>query len=171
MTFFDAKFKQNKARYTFQCLLTTLSVLLVLLLLDAMSNVAVIAALGASSFIVFTIPHAQVSRPRFCIGGYIIGVAAGSLCYWLGYWLANIPWPDALLLAYAYADVICGALAVGLTVFGMVVTNTEHPPAASIALGLVLGEWSLKTVFVVMLGITVLSLFRFLLKPILRNLL
>ncbi len=167
MIFLDAKFKQNKARYTFQCLLTTLSVLLVLLLLDAMSNVAVIAALGASSFIVFTIPHAQVSRPRFCIGGYIIGVAAGGLCYWL----AHIPWPDVLLPAYAYADVICGALAVGLTVFGMVVTNTEHPPAASIALGLVLGEWSLKTVIVVMVGITVLSLLRLLLKPILRNLL
>ena len=167
MTFFDAKFKQNKARYTFQCLLATLSVLLVLLLLDAMTNAAVIAALGASSFIVFAIPHAQVSRPRFCIGGYIIGVAAGGLCYWL----AHIPWPDVLLPAYAYADVICGALAVGLTVFGMVVTNTEHPPAASIALGLVLGEWSLKTVIVVMVGITVLSLLRLLLKPILRNLL
>ena len=167
MTFFDAKFKQNKARYTFQCLLGSLSTLLVLFLLDTMSNAAIIAALGASSFIVFAIPHAQASRPRFCIGGYIIGVAAGGSCYWLG----HIPWPDALLSAQAHADVICGALAVGLTAFGMVVTNTEHPPAASIALGLVLGEWSLRTVVVVLIGIAALSLLRFLLKPILINLL
>ena len=65
MKVFDEKFRGNKARYLFQCILATLSVLIVLLSLDAMANAAVIAALGSSFFIAFTMPEARVSRPRF----------------------------------------------------------------------------------------------------------
>ena len=65
MKVFDEKFRGNKARYILQCILATLSVLIVLLSLDAMANAVIIAALGASFFIAFTMPEAQVSRPRF----------------------------------------------------------------------------------------------------------
>lgn len=34
-----------------------------------------------------------------------------------------------------------GALAISLAVFTMVVTRSEHPPAAALALGLVLNDW------------------------------
>ncbi len=167
MALFDTKFKHNKTRYMLQCLLATVSVLLMLLALDGMSNAAIIAALGSSSFIVFAMPQAQASRPRFLIGGYVVGVAVGSGCYWL----AQIPWPDALSPAYAYANVAFGSMAVGLAIFVMVLTNTEHPPAAGVALGLVLGEWSPMTISVILVGITALSILRLLLKPILKNLL
>jgi len=167
MDLFDTKFLKNKLRYLLQCLLAALSVLVMLLILDALSNAAVIASLGASSFIAFTMPHAQVSRPRFLIGGYVVGVGAGTLCHWL----SQLTSPTSLPVLQDQSYVVFAAAAVGLAIFVMVVTNTEHPPAAGVALGLVLGECRPMTVVVVLLGIIVLSILSKLLRPILRNLL
>jgi len=167
MKIIDSKFAQNKLRYVLQCLLAALVVLAILVILDAMANAAVIASLGASSFIVFTMPHAQVSRARFLIGGYVVGVGAGVLCHWLSRLTSQTPLP--LLQNYSY--VVFAAAAVGLAIFVMVVTNTEHPPAAGVALGLVLGDCRTMTITVVLVGIVVLSLLRKALKPMLKNLL
>jgi len=164
---FDEKFKSNKARYIFQCLLATLCVFVVLLILDAMTDAAVIAALGASSFIAFTMPEAQVSRPRFLIGGYLVGIAAGYVCYHL----SLIPWLAQLSIIQERSSVVFGALSVGLAILVMVVTDTEHPPAAGLALGLVLDEYNHRTVAIVLVGIISLSLIKAVLKPVLKDLL
>jgi len=166
MQIFDSKFTQNKLWYLLQCLLATVSVLLVLLALDTISNTAITAALGASCFIVFTMPHAQVSRPRVLIGGYVVGLGAGTLCYFL----SQLNWP-ASLFAMEQSHLVFGALAVGLAIFVMVVTNTEHPPAASLALGLVLGKWAPVAIVVILVGIVALVLLKCLIKPILKDLL
>ena len=112
MKVFDEKFRDNKARYFFQCVLATVSVFVVLLILDAMTDAAVIAALGASSFIAFTMPEAQVSKPRFLIGGYLVGIAAGHVCYHLSLisLLAQIP------IVHKCPYVVFGALSVGLAI-------------------------------------------------------
>ena len=166
MHIFDRKFTQNKFWYLLQCLLATVSVLLVLLALDTISNTAITAALGASCFIVFTMPHAQLSRPRFLIGGYVVGLGAGTLCYFL----SQLNWP-ASLFAMEQSHLVFGALAVGLAIFVMVITNTEHPPAAGLALGLVLGKWTPVAIVVVLAGIVALSVLKYLLKSVLKNLL
>ncbi|MCK4850215.1 MAG: HPP family protein [Phycisphaerae bacterium] len=164
---FDRRFSKNKLRYLLQCILATASAMLVLMLLNTIVNKVVIASLGASCFIAFCVPHHRASSPRFLIGGYIVGIAAGTLCYWL----AKVPWPDSVNFLQSHSDVIFGGLAIGLAMFGMVVTNTEHPPAASLALGLVLSEWHLVTVAVALLEIVMLCILKKLLKPILINLL
>ncbi len=46
------------------------------------------------------------------------------------------------------------------------VTDTEHPPAADLALGFVLDEWDYFTVVVVVAGIVSLSILKTLLKPV-----
>ena len=167
MRVFDEKFKSNKVRYILQCLLAALSIFIVLFFLDAISNAAIVAALGASSFIVFTMPEAQVSRPRFLIGGYLVGIAAGWFCYQL----SLIPVLTNLPVVNGSSYVVFGALSVGLSIFVMVVTNTEHPPAASLALGLVLNECSSRTVLVALIGIVSLSVIKAVLRPVLKNLL
>ena len=53
----------------------------------------------------------------------------------------------------------------------MVITDTEHPPAAGVALGFVLHGWDYFTVIVVLMGIVSISILKFLLKPVLINLL
>lgn len=164
---FDKEFRSNKTRYILQCILATLSVLIVLLILDAVSNAAVVAALGASSFIVFTMPEAQVSRPRFLIGGYLVGIAAGCLCNYL----SLAPLLTRLPIIQEFSYVVFGAISVGLAIFVMVVTNTEHPPAASIALGLVLNECNYVVVAVALIGAISLSVIKAVLRPVLKNLL
>jgi CBS-domain-containing membrane protein len=158
----DEGFKRHRARYVLQCLLATLVVFVVLLLLDTMSNTTTIAALGASSFIVFTMPHSQISRPRFLIGGYLVGMTAGCLCRGL-----------CLVSALTRpSNALFGAIAVGLAIFLMVVTDTEHPPAAGLALGFVLNEeCGLRVLAVVLIGVISLSVMRAALRPVLRNLL
>ena len=92
MEVFDTKFTHSKLWYLFQCLLATVSVLLILVILDAKRNTAIIAALGASCFIVFTMPHAKISSSRFLLGGYLVGLAAGTFCYFL----SQLDWPAPL---------------------------------------------------------------------------
>ncbi len=167
MKMFDEKFRSNKVRYILQCILATLSVLIVLLSLDAISNAAIIAALGASSFIAFTMPEAQVSRPRFLIGGYLVGIAVGYLCHYLSLVLLLTGLPIIQESSY----IVSGAISVGLSIFVMVITNTEHPPAASLALGLVLHESNYTTVGIILIGIISLSVIKELLRPMLKNLL
>lgn len=167
MRLFDRKFKQNKARYIFQCLLATVSAMLVLFVLDVASNAVVIASLGASCFIVFTMPHAKASRPRQLLGGYAAGLAIGTLCHFL----SEIAWPDSLAALSEHSFVVFGGLAIGLAMLTMVITNTEHPPAASLALGLVMGEWHPETVMVAVVEVIMLWVLKKLLKPILIDLL
>ncbi len=98
------------------------------------------------------------------IGGYVVGIFAGSL-------MATV---RTLIDVSVNADhtvmVICGAIAISLAMFTMVVTRTEHPPAAALALGLVLNEWSLLTLFVVLIGVIGLSIIKQLVLPALLDL-
>ena len=167
MYLFDKRFSQNKLRYLLQCLLATISAMLVLTVLNTIANKVIIASLGASCFIAFGLPHHRASRPRFMIGGYLVGIAAGTLCCWLATTVFSEPQSTLPI----YSSVIFGGVAIGLAMFLMVVTNTEHPPAASLALGLVLGEWQLLTLGIAMVEIVLLCILKRLLKPLLINLL
>lgn len=167
MRIFDTKFQTFKTRYILQCVLTACAVCVVLLILNTMSDTVIVAALGASSFVVFTMPGVQASRPRFLIGGYIVGTLVGCLCHRV----ATLPFFTQLLLDHGCVRVIFGAVAVGLAMFLMVITDTEHPPAAGLALGFVLNEWDHFTVIVVIVGIISLSAMKLLLRPVLINLL
>jgi CBS-domain-containing membrane protein len=42
--------------------------------------------LGLSTFIAFTMPKVEVSKPRIMIGGYIVGIVVGCLCHYLFLW-------------------------------------------------------------------------------------
>ena len=67
--------------------------------------------------------------------------------------------------------IIFAALATGIAMFIMVMTRTEHPPAAALALGLVLNEWTSLTLLVVVGGIVALSISKQLILPWLMDLL
>ena len=52
----------------------------------------------------------------------------------------------------------------------MVITNTEHPPAAATALGIVTGGWSVEVVIFILLSAVSLAIIRRLLRGYLRDL-
>ncbi|MBS3733445.1 MAG: HPP family protein [Phycisphaerae bacterium] len=137
--------------------------------LCAISNVTVIAALGASTFIAFTMPQHRVARVRYLVGGYVIGTIAGTLAWWL---MHITPLPQQVWAIDNYPHAVFGATAVGVAIFAMVVTNTAHPPAAGVALGItVMEQWSWLTPVVVLGGILGLCGAKALLRPLLRDLL
>ena len=67
-------------------------------------------------------------------------------------------------------DLMAG-LAVGLSIFLMVFTNTEHAPAAGTTLGLVIHTYSWAMPVFVLSSVVILSIIRIVLRPYLRNLL
>jgi CBS-domain-containing membrane protein len=158
--------RENVKRYALQCSLAAAVVLMLLLVLDAVTQTVLIAALGASVFIAFAVPRSLHSSPRCLIGGYLAGILAGSLMATL-----NIAFEFSDVVTAHASMVLFGALATGLAMFLMVVTKTEHPPAAALALGLVLNEWTLLTLVVVIVGVIALSICMQLVLPILMDLL
>ena len=158
--------KENLRSYLLQCTLATVAVLTLLLVLDAVTQTVLIAALGASTFIAFAVPRSLHSDPRHMIGGYVVGILAGSL---LGTLNTTLQF-DSMVTAHTIM-VVFSAIATGLAMFIMVLTKTEHPPAAALALGLVLNEWDWLTLMVVIAGVVALSAFKRLVLPLMMDLL
>ena len=93
-------------------------------------------------------------------------MVVGGTSFLLASWLA-----ETAMLDMHQAQIVFGALATGMAMFLMVVTDTEHPPAASLALGFVLNEWDALTVLAVLSGIVALTSIKEVLKPRLMDLL
>jgi CBS-domain-containing membrane protein len=157
--------RQHLKRYLLQCTLAGIVVLILLFVLDAVTQTVLIAALGSSTFIAFALPRSPHSDPRHMIGGYLVGIFAGSLMGTLHMALhvAGASLAHASMIGFA-------ALATALAMFIMVVTRTEHPPAAALALGLVLNDWNITTLLVILGGIVSLSILKRLVLPVLMDL-
>ena len=129
--------------YVIQCILATVVIYLILMFLS-IQNAVVIASLGASTFIAFAMPKQITAEPRHLIGGHLIGLTCGSIFY-------LIPTPEFITPLIIYA------LAVGLSIFIMVVTNTEHPPASGTALGVAITGFSWNVALAVITSVIALS--------------
>ncbi len=156
MEIIDKGFRRAPKSYVVQSLLAVVAVAIILYFVQVITHAAIVAALGASAFIVFATPHSNMARPRRLIGGHVVGVICGSIGYYvfltgpLGKLAAN--WNFIFLFACA--------LTVGFSIFIMSITNTEHPPAAGTALGLVAHEWSASIVIFVLLCAISLAIIR-----------
>ena len=166
MELFDVKVRKHFWSYLLQCLLATLTILAVLFFLDVLNETAIIAALGASAFVVFTMPNMYSSDPRRLIGGYVVGIFTGVLFYGLSVYLEQ----HLQFITETMTLMLFGALAVGTAIFIMTITNTEHAPAAGIALGLVINQWEHITIIYIGCAIIWMAGVRKLLRPYLMNL-
>lgn len=157
--FIDDKFLNNKWKFILQCFIVTCFLSLILIFLDFVLKLSVVASLGATSFIIFTIPHKNASRVPYILGGYTVGVIVGIICTLGSHITMNIPLT------------IWGAIAIGLSMFLMVILNFEHPPAAALSLGLVMEGFDIKTVITVFTISISLLVIRWLLRKWLIDLL
>jgi len=153
---FDARFGPHWPSYVLQSLLASVSVFVVLVTLHR-HNLAVAASLAATAFTVFAMPGSITASMRNVIGGHLVGLTFGAF-------FSFFPQETPLAKDAVYA------LAVGAAMFTMTLTNTEHPPAAGTALGVVIAGCTTRIVLGVIVGITLLALIHRLLKPILRDL-
>ena len=156
----------NAGRWLLQCGLATLVILAIFLLLDTFLKASLVAALGATCFIVFAAPRSQSARPRVLLGGYLVGTFSGMICSLL----ASSSLASSIGIGQTDLQVVLGALAVGLSILVMAFTGTGHPPAAGLALGFVLSPWDYVTVVLVLSAGVLLTLARWLLRKVLVDL-
>ena len=150
------EFRLYWKHYVFQSLFATVAVFVVLYFLT-LQNAVIIASLGATAFIVFAMPGYLTAQPRNVIGGHLAGLFWGALFSLV---------PHASLLG----SLLCYSAAVGLSIFTMVVTDTEHPPASGTALGVAITGMHPDVLVAVVLSIILLSLIHHFFKPYLRDL-
>ncbi len=130
--------------YIYQSLLATAVIFIILLLLN-LEHVVVIASIGATAFIVFTMPRNVTATPRRVIGGHITGLICGSA-------FAFIPH------ATTFTAILVYSLAVGTAIFLMVALDVEHPPAGGTALGVAITGFSISVMLAVLTSSIILSL-------------
>ena len=166
MRFLDEKFQKNPKSFFYQSILATFAIMVTMSVLDVFTQTTIIATMGASCFILFAMPKTGNASPRRVIGGYIVGTIIG-----VGFWYIS---EMSSLLKYIptvrQLDIIAAAFAVGLAIFIMVITDTEHPPAAGLAMAFVFNPWDYWTIVVVIGGISLLVAINQLLKPNLEDL-
>ena len=129
---FDPKVRVNAKAYLFQCLLAAGTLAAILSIVDAVDRAVIVAAIASSAFIIFVTPHNPMARPRHVIGGHLVALLVGTAATFMHI-------DSALHFA------IEGSVAVGVSLFMMAATDTEHGPAAGTALAVVIGgfSWSL----------------------------
>jgi CBS-domain-containing membrane protein len=153
---FDPEFRPHWASYVVQSALGTATIFAAIHTLRQ-QNLLVAASLAATAFTIFVMPSSVPAKPRNVAGGHMVGLVFG--CVFASVAAGAGVWQDAMY-----------ALAVGCSIFVMAITNTEHPPAAGTALGVVIAGYSIRVVMGVAIGVTILAVIHGVLKPYLRDL-
>jgi len=165
MEIFDPHFKKSPRPYIIQSLLALVTFFIVLLFVETVTQVVIVAALGASTFIVFSMPHTMTASPRRLIGGHAVGLISGSVCHFLFVDGLSVNINDSTILL-----ALTLACAIALSMFLMSITNTEHPPAAATSIGLLMAGWSWSPILFVLLFACLLAAIHYFLRRFLVNL-
>lgn len=84
--------------------------------------IPVLASMGASTFLLFAVPHSPMAQPWPMLAGHIVSAAVGVAC-----------------AGFISHPVIATASAVALAIFAMHMLHCMHPPSAATAMIAVLG--------------------------------
>ena len=161
MQWIDEGFRRAPRHYVLQTLMAFVCVVVLVMVLGILTNGTIVAALGASSFIVFAMPKHDTARPRSLIGGHALCLVIGLAC--------SLPLRMGWI-ASGLGQGLMGAIAVAVSIFAMVVFNTEHPPAAGNALAFAVAIEGWGAVGFTLGAVCFLSLVRHMLRGWLRNL-
>ncbi|MCI0506272.1 MAG: HPP family protein [Gammaproteobacteria bacterium] len=96
--------------------------------LGADDSSMIIASMGASSVLLFAVPHGPLSQPWAVLGGHTLSAFIGVTC--------GVVVPDKYIAA---------ALAVGLSIGAMHYLRCIHPPGGATALTAVIGGGAIQS--------------------------
>lgn len=166
MHWYDKKFPNHKKHYVLQTLITAAYAFGVLVALGGYQNAELLGvigftSLGSSAFIAFGSHDVITAQTRNMLGGYLISVLAGILCWNVASVIESL---DPVLVNYFLFEFFA-TLAVGISMFIMTVFDFEHPPAAGLALGLVVEVWSWHALVTILVAVIILALLRRFLRP------
>ena len=117
-----------------------------------------VAAIGSTAFILFITPHNDSARPRHAVGGHLIALGVGAT-FGLG-----------MSSQTELHHGVTAALAVGITMFLMAVTDTEHAPAAGTAMAVSIQGFTWELAVLLIVSVLFLVILHQILRGRLRNL-
>jgi CBS-domain-containing membrane protein len=122
-------------------LLPTLTIIVVLFFVEALTRQRILfASLASSAFLIYREPERRMNTMRVMIAAHIVAVVTGTA--------------SGLVLGSGY---IAAALAMTLTIFMLIVGNVVHPPAIATALGFAFYSGQYETVGVFLLALFMLA--------------
>lgn len=152
----DEKYKNHRRQYIIQSLMVVGVIAFVMTVMDIFSQGITVASIGASATIAFARPHTETARSKYLIGSYSFAVLIAWGCTLLMNFSLGI-FPS---LKEDTSLIIFGSLVVGLTVFITVITETEHPPASALALGLLMNGITLSNAAEAIVAISIVAAMR-----------
>jgi CBS-domain-containing membrane protein len=164
MKIFDTSFSHHKINYFLQPFLASLCLFLVILLGENLGNNIIIASVGATAFIIFVVPNYKLGTARLILGGYIVSILVGFIFFHI-FTLSDVFWKEHLLLKAFFSS-----FAVGVAIFIMVVIDCEHPPAAGVALDVVIRHHNYISFLYLLFTVAFMLLIKHLLRKYLINL-
>ena len=163
----DPKFRRQYKRYIFQALLATVAMAVILLFVDSLSSAAIAAGLGSSVVGIFINPTGATLRLRAVVGGHTMALLLGSVFSFILF-AGSI---EGFIADHSQFHALMMALSVGLLIPVMAVTDTEHPPAAGIAIGMASREWTPEVFGGILGALVLLGVIKLVLRRHLRDLL
>ena len=163
----DPKFRRHYRQYIFQALLATVAMALILLFVDSLSTAAIAAGLGSSVVGIFINPTGATARIRAVVGGHTMALLLGSVFSFI---LFAGP-IEGFIADHSQFHALMMALSVGLLILVMAVTDTEHPPAAGIVIGMSSREWTPEVFGAILGALVLLGAIKLVLRRHLRDLL
>lgn len=163
----DPKFRRHYRRYIFQALLATATMTVVLLFVDSLSTAAIAAGLGSSVVGIYINPSGATARVRAVIGGHTMALIIGSALSFILFSGSM----ESFTLSHTEFHTLVMAVSVGLLILVMAVTDTEHPPAAGIAIGMTSREWTPEVFWAILGALVLLGAIKLILRRHLRDLL
>ena len=162
----DPKFRRHYRQYIFQALLATVAMALILLFVDSLSTAAIAAGLGSSVVGIFINPTGATARLRAVVGGHTMALLLGSVFSFILF-AGSI---EGFIADHSQFHALMMALSVGLLILVMAVTDTEHPPAAGIVIGMSSREWTPEVFGAILGALVLLGAIKLVLKRHLRDL-
>ncbi len=165
-TWLDPGFAGAPLRFAVQAVVATIVMLAILAFVNSLSSAAIAAGLASSVVGMFLSPSNRTARIRSVVGGHGVALALGSVFSAILF-LAPV---DAFLGDRTILLNFSLALAVGLSMLLMAITNTEHPPAAGTAIGMATREFDILIFLSIIGAVVMLAVIKLALRPQIRDL-
>lgn len=162
----DPGFANSPWVFALQAGMATLVMLAILAFVGSLSSAAIAAGLASSVVGMFISPSNRTARIRSIMGGHGLSLALGSI---ISVGLFVGPIHDALNDSQLLYDMSL-AVAVGLSMLLMAITNTEHPPAAGTAMGMASREFDILVFLSIIGAVALLVVMKLAIRPYLRDL-
>ena len=128
----DPKFRHRYEQCFLRAFLAFLAMAIILLFVESPSSAAIAAGLGSSVVGIFINPNGATARLRAMVGGDTMALLLGSVFSFILF-AGSI---ETFAVDHSQFHALIMALSVGLLFLVMAITDTDHPPAGGIAIGM-----------------------------------